>query len=205
MPGRFMKLADTGIHSIRYKFPRETETGQGPLGASQMQSNLVGNADHTDEPPTREDLYFTVSNGMANHFASPIPLTPLQHLSSLAPSLCPLIPSTSIFPRSLIIFSFVSPISHLPFRLSTLPNPLSARHLSVTSLSLRTLPKVTRIAVSACHYIKTSPTLDGLYSSIDNFKLRRSEPDLPSAEEYSSHLSVRNPFPSVFRVHPELG
>jgi hypothetical protein len=59
--------------------------------------------------------------------------------------------------------------------------------------------------VSAGHYIKTSPTLDGVYSSIDNFKLRRSEPDLPSAEEYSSRLSVRNPFPLVFGVHPELG
>jgi hypothetical protein len=42
---------------------------------------------------------------------------------------------------------------------------------------IRERGKITRIAVSACHYIKTSPTLDGLYSSIDNFKLRRSEPD----------------------------
>lgn len=80
MPGRFMKLGEprrlvvnTGMHSIRYQFSRETETGQGPSGVSQ---NWVGNADHADEPPMSEDLYFTVSDSMANQFASPIPLTP---------------------------------------------------------------------------------------------------------------------------------
>lgn len=116
-------------------------------------------------------MYVTVSDGIANHFASPIPLTPLQHLFSLAPSLLSPYTINIHLPSFPIIFSFALLYSIPPFRLPTVPNPLSApsliRHLSITSNA----SKVTSIAVSDCHYIKTLPTLDRLYSSIDNFKL----------------------------------
>lgn len=120
-------------------------------------------------------------------------------------SLSPLIPSTSIFLRSLIIFSFALLHFISPSRLPTLSkfslSPSPTRYLHLTSNA----PKVTKIPVSACQYIKTPPTLDGLYSFIDNFELEGLDPGLPLTEEYFSRLSVPNPFSSVCRVHPELG
>lgn len=130
----------------------------------------MDNVDHTDEPPTRKDPYLTVSYGRTNHFASPIPLTPLQHLS---PWLLLSLPLYHQHPSSLVPYHllFRSPIFHLSFPPSYFPNPLSSpsptRYLHITSNA----SKVTNIPVSACQHIKTPPTLDGLYSSIDNFKL----------------------------------
>lgn len=103
----------------------------------------MDNVDHTDEPPTREDLYLTVSYGMANHFASPIPLTPLQHLS---PWLLLSLPLYHQHPSSFVPYHllFRSPIYHLFFPPSYIPNPLSAHHLPVTFILLPTLPRLPR-------------------------------------------------------------
>ncbi|KAJ9488089.1 hypothetical protein VN97_g5213 [Penicillium thymicola] len=142
---------------------------------------------------------------MANHFASPIPLTPLQHLSPwLLLSLSPYTINIHL-PSIPIIFSFALLHSISPSRLPILSkfslSPSLTRYLHLTSSA----SKVTKIPVSACQYIKTPPTLDDLYSSIDNFKLEGLDPGLPLTEEYFSRLSVPNPFSSVCRVHPELG
>jgi hypothetical protein len=115
----------------------------------------VDNVDHTDEPPTREDLYITVCYGMANHFASPIPLTPLQHLS---PWLLLSFPLYHQHPSSPVPYHllFRSPILHLSFPPSSFPNPLSTHHLPVTFLLLPTLPTLPRfpclLAIISRHY-----------------------------------------------------
>lgn len=215
MPGRFMKLGEpgrwpiviTGIHSIRYQFPRETKTGQGPSGAGQIGWNWVesgrqcrshGWTAHEGSPVSygivRYDQSFCLSNS-PHAFTTPL---------SLAPSLSPLIPSTSIFPRSL------SSSLSLPYFPSLFPafllsesslTPSPTRYLHITSNA----SKVTNIPVSACQHIKTPPTLDGLYSSIDNFKLEGLILVYLWQKSISLPLSVPNPFSSVFRVHPELG
>ena len=108
--------------------------------------NQVDNVDHTDEPPTREVPYLTVSYGMTNHFASPIPLTPLQHLS---PWLLLSLPLYHQHPSSLVPYHllFRSPIFHLSFPPSYFPNPLSPHHLPVTFILLPTHP---RLPTSPC-------------------------------------------------------
>lgn len=177
MPGRFMKLGelDDWTHcQYRYSFhtlPVSPGDGNGPRTFG-CQSNWVDNADHTDEPPTREDLYFTVSDGMTNHIASPIPLSPLQHLS---PWLLLSLPLYHHHPSSLPYhLLFRSPLPHLSFRLSTIPNPLSAHHLSVTFLLLPTLPRLPRLPCllavisshcqpwTACTLLSTTSSFEGL-------------------------------------------
>lgn len=104
------------------------------------QSFYVGSADHTDEPPTREDTYVTVLLRMTNQWTSPIPLTLLHYTTSLSPWLLLIsLPYTIniVFPFR-IPSSSRPPIIHSSFPPSTSSShpPSLIPHRSVTSKRL---------------------------------------------------------------------
>lgn len=151
-------VVNTGIISIRDQFPRETETAPGPAGAGQ--SRWVTQIARMDRPRGETGIlpYYTVQ-----------PITwPLQFPSrlyntsqlSLAPSLSPLIPSTSRS-RSSSFRSPRSPSLLPPFLPVRIISPASLlRHLPITSNA----PKVPKIAVSACHLYQDIANPGRLYS-----------------------------------------